>query len=771
MSNNFLKFLHFFDFFGNQFTPSVNYYTRQTSVFGGVLGIMYIGIIATLTYYFSYDIFYHDSPSLVNKVIIDNENSLNVTMGFGWYTLVIAKGQYGLSADQVNKDKTFLNTNIDRLIQYIPTYHTDTEASYVALKKCNESDFYQSYEKRDPFFFDNFLGTMTCIDKSARNLTLYKRSRYPGAKYVDINVYICENATYFNDCLSTNDIDYYFKYYEFRPVYMYNAIQMNISNYLDPMSQYIEFFFSKTIYPETIPVTHYLEIQNKVLSTNMGYFSQEYKDVILNTVSTNRYLVGGPYLDNGKVDGVYRRKINNVVFYIDKSTQQTLRNYPYVQDIVANVVGFLGLILSLLQLFIQRLYDSMTLELIIHQLFDVDESVIDEHNLSSVDNIESINKKVLTLEKNNGNSANNINSMGIGMSINLVNSNTNNIPPAIPLQNINCNEFNENDLKDNNNNFNDNKDNDNDNNTDILSVNKLNRDKQMHQSLSKQKLRNEKLESISKLSSFENNNNNFNLNLNINKSIVKFGKKESSAKLLKKVDENSNEKSNLKNKSNNSFNLKNIDIKSLSEKQFFNKMYPDLDEDEFETESIQEDKYFNKENKALMSKQASISNIYKIDPAKVDSILNGEKIQRINYSIVDPEKPLLSICDHFLISYLCCLVTRRANKIKNYYDKLYNMTKKYTDIINISNNIYEVEKLKYLLLDNTQMKIFNLRNKINCRRDMANDKFTSYFYTIHDLEEGFDVNNTKELVKTIYEDETTDETTQQINNKLLDFLS
>jgi len=74
--------------------------------------------------------------------------------------------------------------------------------------------------------------------------------------------------------------------------------------------------------------------------------------------------------------------------------------------------------------------------------------------------------------------------------------------------------------------------------------------------------------------------------------------------------------------------------------------------------------------------------------------------------------------------------------INDYYEKVRPLARDYTDILNISYNIYEMEKLKYLLFDEEQIALFNLRSKVNVtNKNIANTNFTKFYYYTKELDD------------------------------------
>ena len=135
-------------------------------------------------------------------------------------------------------------------------------------------------------------------------------------------------------------------------------------------------------------------------------------------------------------------------------------------------------------------------------------------------------------------------------------------------------------------------------------------------------------------------------------------------------------------------------------------------------------------------------------PTSVKQIIKshegGTPLTYNNYKITKRDKTLLSLCDHLCLAYLPCCISLRTQNVKKYYDKVINIVKEYTDILNITNNIFEVEKLKYLLMDEDQAAVFNYRSKVEISKKTKKDsKFNNFYYFLKELNDSVDVNQIK----------------------------
>ncbi len=130
---------------------------------------------------------------------------------------------------------------------------------------------------------------------------------------------------------------------------------------------------------------------------------------------------------------------------------------------------------------------------------------------------------------------------------------------------------------------------------------------------------------------------------------------------------------------------------------------------------------------------------------EVTKNMTKKQIPKKNYSLTNKSALLLSLGEHICLVYLCCCVSERTQKIENFYQLLNYYMKDYTDICNITNNIYEMEKMKYLLMDEDQASIFSLRTKIHVKENLQkhSNNFSTYYYFLRDLNDFVDIDGVK----------------------------
>ena len=672
--------IKFFDIFGNSFSPTVSYQSKTNTVFGGLFGLAYLAISLYLCYEIGEVMVLKNDPIVVEEDVIDKDTEVNFSLPITYSVWLQKRYVKGVTFDPVETEKEFqfIRNNLARLITYKAGYTNMSLTSAVPFKNCNIYDFHD-----DPTLEQaEIINKLQCLDFNKTRVSLYHSFGVPTVRTLEISLWMCENTTDYNNCFSYEEQDYYLRTYDFRYLYYFAGYVYKPRNYEKEFSKFLDLFYSKLIYvPNFYPGTHYLKIQNVELQTDVGVFGQDLKNKTAQRISGMSYLVGGdPYeIDAG--DHVFRRKINQLVLFVDKSTKRISRKYPKIQEIIANVAGVVSILGFGMQFFLQKIYDSKTYEIILHQLFDINEDLIN-----------GIPKKSnLGKEKRSGKV---------------------DINPKNDEININNNMNGNNNIKDLNNN----------------------------------KTKNAKFKRKSEMvkinEDFKQNNSekkNIILNFNIEKA--------------KEVVDNPNKNNsniNLDNSENKIF--KNNEIETSLPQRLTSNILPAVDP----TTKKKTSKYIinNSDFSWKNHRQKKYDAEFKLVPEnKIPTAVkcldnskgkDNEIPTNCNYDISNTKVCLLNFCDHFFITYFkCCLVGRTA-KINKYYEELRDIVNPYTDILNITNNIFEMEKLKYLLMDEDQVAVFNYRSKIEVSKCYLNgSKFNDFYYFMKDLNDNIDV----ELIK------------------------
>jgi hypothetical protein len=97
------------------------------------------------------------------------------------------------------------------------------------------------------------------------------------------------------------------------------------------------------------------------------------------------------------------------------------------------------------------------------------------------------------------------------------------------------------------------------------------------------------------------------------------------------------------------------------------------------------------------------------------------------------DKFLFSLIDN-LIMKLCCCKTTKLKKFDELFKKLYNYSISYTDVLTIAKKFNEIDKLKFLLFNEKQIALFNLKGNIKNPYGIKKNKMTELFIYNHDGE-------------------------------------
>jgi len=688
----------FFDIFGNSFSPTVSYQSKTNTVFGGIFGIIYIAISLFLIYQVGRSMIDKVDPTIVEEDIIDKDTEVNFTLPITfsiWVNKRYVKG-VNFNPEETDKEIEFIKNNLQRLITYKAGYTNMTLTKAIPFKTCNIYDF---HDDPTPYEID-IINKLQCLDLSNATVSLYHSFGVPTVRSLELSLWMCENTTDYNNCFSYEEQDHYLRTFDFRYLYYFAGYDYKPRIYGNKVfRKFLDLFYSKLIYiPNFFPATHYLKIQNVKLYTDVGVFGEELEYLSSQRISGVTYLVGGDPYETDAGDLVYRRKMNQLVIFVDKSTKKITRKYPKIHEIIANVAGIVSILGFCMQFFLQKIYDSKTYEIILHQLFDINEDLIDEIP----------KKKNLGSDKSKEKEVNQMKD-----SINLDN---------IIVQNNNINDLNKNETT-------------NPKFKRKSELEKINEDyKQNNNSNQKRSsILNFNIENVNLKMEGDNNPANTNyLNAKLDNSENRLFKiNEIDSGILPEISPGAIQglSTDIPPKSDPS-------IKQKTSKYIINNS-------DFSWKNQRQKKY-DAEFKLVPENKI---------PTAVKCLNNSkgkdnEKSTNYNYNISNTKICLLSFCDHLLITYFKCCLVGRTSKINKYYEELRDIVFPYTDILNITNNIFEMEKLKYLLMDEDQVAVFNYRSKIEVSNCYLNgSKFNNFYYFMKDLNDNVDVEQIKnELV-------------------------
>jgi len=706
------SFFKIFDIFGNSFTPTVGYSSKQESLFGGILGLIFFIFSIYLIYDFGKNIIDKKVPITSQSVDVSLLNNINLTMPFALKLKAQNDFGYAVNKTQANIDLDYLNNNLDRLFTVTTNYmNTKGERPEMKFKPCNMTDFGSYIYPNN----ETILG-LNCTDyqdMEENTINLIGKSGDPSHSEIQYDIFVCENSTVQNNCFSPDERDYYFNNYKFKQLIYYPGLVFNPQNYTHPFDYYVDFtqFFLFT--RNNFMIKQSFNILNFELNTDNGLFYQENFIIQAQQLESSEYYIQSEnkFFDSGS--SMYKTRLLYLAIQVSKNTFNFYRSYEKVQDVVANVLGITGIIMFFGQMFMQRIYDSKTNELIIHQVFNIrEEDILKDHESDNSNENEDNNKEInQSNKKDTANYIPNLKIKGISDK-NYIDINN---ERKTSMKNLIVSNYK---IKYNDNNENDN-DNDNDN---------VNNHNENHYKLD---YNNPITINVDKLSSLkvkdvgenQNNNNNSKVPNDIpNKNYEQIDNNldnisENKPNTNQKLNNSNEQINNLKNNHQNnepnsielnSFNSVNINeyIKNLANKENPNNSYS------FE--------------KNLDKKEVYSGNITNTKTNKT----------KTKYSFKDEDDMLLSLWDHFMLTYLCCCVFGKTKIINDYYEKVRPLARDYTDILNISYNIYEMEKLKYLLFDEEQIALFNLRSKVNVtNKNIANTNFTKFYYYTKELDD------------------------------------
>jgi len=695
-----------FDIFGNNFTPTVAYTSKQKSTFGGVFGLIYFALIPFLAYQFGSNLYYKDIPFLIMKTVVDKNNTANFNLELSYTIDVTPKVVFFMdnayTAQEKTEDHNYVKTNLFKIFTVLPIYKNLSETEKLSFRPCNASKFEDITPDEAKKVSD-----LQCIDYQEKNYQISRKLNDPlgtGFQYLFL---VCENSTE-HICLNTNEQNNILERYDFKITFYFNLLSIDPNLINTPFSRYYEYTKEPVVLnPLEMHKTTRFNIQKYVLKTDTGWFFKDITtDEAINVASREMWFENILY--HKHTDGIYRKKFQTISVAIIPEAIHIERSYIRVQDILANVAGVLSVFAFLLKLFLKNIYDNVTKELILHQLFHIDETIVNNDeiykriscriNQSDFPGIKEIELKSLPLSQNDNeiditlslNRNNNIEYSKNNSAVNNVNDymlkkESKNIIPCYEKK--------------------------------VILVNK---------------------ESNSKINSKSSSKSS---NKSSSKSTNEFIY--SSPKLINNQNINHN---NVNNLYQNYIDLKYINEGNINQASNFvysKKKYLSLS-------------WLKAIPLAPIPSVASVfhendiqTNIQPILLAKK----NLEEISKLNqnvtkekYTIVNEKKLLLSLWDHFILTYFSCCKFGRLKRISHYYDNFQDHILEYTDILNFTNNIREMEKLKYLLFDEDQVALFNLRTKLHLNTSKSSSNFSDYIFYTKDLNDELNIEEIKKAI-------------------------
>jgi len=529
-----------------------------------------------------------------------------------------------------------------------------SEISSIPFIDCNISDF----EVRPQEYQKEMFRNLSCLDFTSKTLNLFKKFGVPSVRSIELSFFICKNSTTIDNCFSYKDQDYYLSRYDYRFIYYFPGYNFKPRVLGKGAFEYfLDFFYTNVLaYPYFYPTTHYLNIQKVKLYTDVGILYDELESQESQRVKSNYYSVGGSPYEQDPIDKILKRKINQLIINVDTTTKIITRSYPKIYEVITKVIGVSIVVGYCIQIFLQKIYDSTTQELILHQLFDITEDTVNDIDNENVDFSNSKNYE------------------------NIYNKNSS---KEISLENLKKVSTHDQNLK--------------------------------------------ILEGKSELEKMEEELKNKEISKQKSNDKEKLNDKE---KVIDKI----NDKENMKRNSLVSFSDFNSKLK-------MKKISNDINLDNSGVRLNEIDKNEAKKYGA----DFQIIPAMKI-PTAVKFIMKSYEVEKegggptfSNYGVSTYDKCLLSFCDHLTLTFCCAC--GKAAKIKQYYDKVNEIVYSYSDILNITNLMFEFEKLKYLLLDEDQAAVFNYRSKIEVSKNSKKgSKFSSFYYFLKDLNDSVDLN-------------------------------
>ena len=679
------SFFQSIDIFGRSFHPKIGSQTKASNILGPFFSIVFFAMSAYVIWIFGIDSFLNNKPEITedNEIRIDQRINFNIPITYKVVVDDRYSDNYDINSAKYKEEKTYLQEHLNQLLEVSALYYGDSFIK-IPFKSCNITDF--DSDNKNPLIEKEFL-SYNCINFDISDeYELYRRPDDPISKYIKYSITNCVNQT--NDsnlCFSKELQEYYFKRFSFSVKIMYKGFDFNPDKKDNEglFNKYLELQLSKFLLnPEQLKVMRFFEVEYVRVVTDNGYFQENLTYNTTQRFSNVGYLIEDNIYELNPIDKKYRKVLAQLIIYASKSSKVFERQFIKVPQLLAQVTSCCMVPWLIISIFLSRINASITQELLIHQIFNIDESLINDVSHEQ----ENLNECKITHyyinSKNNFNSSN------------------------LQIQNI-------------------------------LDESEKNNKQEEKTELQKfeEELKQKKLDAKSEVEKRKSTK----LKDSDRKSILG---QDSLTNIpnLKKVEQKPK-----KNK------LKIAKMKSMETSEDYTKQHGIKEGD---VELGLENKFIGKNDNSKDFNQKKyninfelIDKVHNKTPTAVSYILDSKKLKKeTNFNFSINERTLLNVFDHFCLVYLMCGCFRcgRRGKIQTYYDNVLPIVNSYTDFLNLSNSLLDMEKLKYLLMDEDQVAVFNYRSKIEISNNpLVTSAFNGYYYFTKELNDGVKVEQIK----------------------------
>ena len=337
-----MDFLKYVDFFGINFHFYTNNHPNHQNIFGGIMTFLFSIICGILFIIFSYDDIMRLNPKSAVSEITDIEpRSINIKNEKIWipFRIVTDENKYIEHRGKINILPYYVEGTYDKEIGMNLKY------SVLDYKLCNETSM---ANKPDNYKIDIPLNELFCIERDDIILGGSWSGNY--LKYIEINVYLCEEGIHFNisdpKCSKIKELfenipssvflDFYYPIVQFQPPDLKTPISIIYKNYYYRLSAYsykIERIF----------------IQEQLLSDDKNLIIANYKNTSYYGIRT---IYGDDYYLSEDYDPFIKNKIGQIFtmeIYLDYGLVYYTRTYNKIVIIISNIMPLFRLVLYIFQ--------------------------------------------------------------------------------------------------------------------------------------------------------------------------------------------------------------------------------------------------------------------------------------------------------------------------------------------------------------------------------------------------------------------------------------
>jgi hypothetical protein len=341
-----MKILSSIDILGNEPQTFIFSKTRYKTNFGGIISILTIGAILTLTLYFLVLFFTRKQMNLISS----QTTTFNRTLDLSSIPLLFVPS----TNNGVQYNSTVMYPVI-QLWNYYPEAHGTVNITNIPYKHCEESDI-AGYE---PLFVGFNISNYYCLDKKGVNLTLFGMNGDVGNGYSKLQFYIakCTNGSSLNpnvnknSCMSSSQIDTVLSGTPLHLYLTYPDTNINHENVTEPSFSYLK--TEDFNFPLLAMVRYSYIFKNTYIHSDFGYvFDDNEQKMSFQYDSSTSFMLLGSTFNIKEAYGL-------LSFQLSQKADIHVRSYTKLQSLLANIGGVVNFVYLVAKILVRYVTQKM----------------------------------------------------------------------------------------------------------------------------------------------------------------------------------------------------------------------------------------------------------------------------------------------------------------------------------------------------------------------------------------------------------------------------